>query len=168
MWEYLNTSQQKESPISREKKRRIGLTGPETRSRNGIERRRPLMYEDRILLVTATLGRWGETNGVVNTYLNLISQFRKRNMAVDVITYGPEDGKQTDGSVTITTRRPRLPVKVDEDLVLDSDLSMLGLSRELAKNDYDIVHSATPDLLGWLAVLTARSCDCPLVLQPVT
>ena len=118
---------------------------------------------DRILLVTATLGKWGETNGVVNTYLNLIYQFKKRDMVVDVLTYGPKDRTQKDKSVTITTRRPRVPLKVDADLILDTDFSLTTLSTTLSKNNYSLVHSATPDLLGWLAVLVARECDCPLV-----
>jgi len=118
---------------------------------------------NRVLLVTATLGKWGETNGVVNTYLNLIPQFKRKNIALDVLTYGPEDAVEEDGRITIRTRRPRVPVKVDEDLIIDSDFSLLGLSKELSENDYSVVHSATPDLLGYLALQVARNCDCPLV-----
>ncbi|MCE5271206.1 glycosyltransferase [bacterium] len=118
---------------------------------------------ERILLVTMTLGRWGETNGVEYTYRNLLPFFQAAGLGVDVVTYGPADSEERDGSLTFHVRRPRLPLGVDQDLKVDVTLLFSSFSKALTRTRYSIVQSGTPCPLGIAATIAARRSRCPLI-----
>lgn len=121
------------------------------------------MFTNGILLATNTLGKWGETNGVEYTYINLLKQFSKAEIKVDAVCYGPRDDIQKDGSVTVYIHKPRLPLRIDPSLQIDLAVGATGFARQIANNRYSIVHSATPDPLGNFAARVAARNDCPLV-----
>ncbi|MBW2992479.1 glycosyltransferase family 1 protein [Candidatus Woesearchaeota archaeon] len=118
---------------------------------------------ERILLVTNTLGKWGEINGVVYTYKNLIRYFKETKTKVDVITYGPENSYETHGTVTITVHKPTIPLQIDEKLWIDLGMELTDLKERFRKNKYTVVHSAVADPLGMMAADIAKENNCPLV-----
>ncbi|MCE5273150.1 glycosyltransferase [bacterium] len=119
--------------------------------------------EGRILLVTNTLGRWGETNGVEYTYRSLIEQFRHAALPLDVVTYGPHDAVESEGGLRFFTHRPRLPLRIDPTLWVDPLFRFSGLAAHLAQESYTLVHSGTPDPLGWFGARLAARQGVPLV-----
>ncbi|MBN2287761.1 MAG: glycosyltransferase, partial [Candidatus Glassbacteria bacterium] len=121
------------------------------------------MFEHGILLATNTLGKWGETNGVEYTYRNLLKEFNRARIQVDAITYGPRDNVERFGSVTVITHKPRLPLKIDPALRVDLCLGATAFARRITSRRYSLVHSATPDPLGDLAVKAAGRSECPVV-----
>ena len=117
----------------------------------------------KVLLVTNTLGQWGETNGIEYTYRNLLREFNSAGIPVDVLTYGPKDSFDGEGSVRVITHRPRLPVRIYSTLWIDLAVGASDIARRIYGSRYSVVHSATPDTLGMIAVKVAESCGCPLI-----
>lgn len=119
-------------------------------------------FSGRILLVTNTLGRWGETNGVEYTYNNLIPRFSKAGIPVDLIAYGAENSYEQFGSVNIFVYRPCIPARYDAELRVDINplFSYTKLGRQIANTPYSVIHSATPDTLGLFAWSIARRQHC--------
>jgi glycosyltransferase involved in cell wall biosynthesis len=117
----------------------------------------------RVLLVTNTLGKWSEANGVEYTYNNLLPLFSRYNVKCDVLTYGPNDRWERDGSVTTITHKPRLPLPIDPELRVDGLLHWTTLPGAVEIAYYDVVHCATPDPLGFLSARVAERCNAPLV-----
>ncbi|MBN1592179.1 MAG: glycosyltransferase family 1 protein [Candidatus Coatesbacteria bacterium] len=123
----------------------------------------------RVLLLSNTLGRWGDINGVEYTYNSLLPHFRKSGIQVDCVTYGPTESYFTDGIVSIRTHKPLWPVRIDPTLridpalLLDMNLHFTNLAREIYSKDYDVVHTATPDPLGMIGNRLAKERGTPLV-----
>ncbi len=122
-----------------------------------------------ILMVTNTLGYFGEINGVVTTYLNMIPEFKKLNVPIHFLTYGPENKIEKEGSVIIETWKTDIPVRIDPELTVDAGLAFLSRfpigerTKRLAKTEFSAVYSGTPCPLGWVAVGIARRQDLPLI-----
>ncbi|MBD3258441.1 glycosyltransferase [candidate division GN15 bacterium] len=117
----------------------------------------------RILVVAGYLGRFGETDGVVTTYRNLLPRLAERGIEADVLVYGPDDAVETVGSVTVVTHRPRVPIKIDPSRWIDLAIYQSKTSYELGKRQYDLVHSSSPDPLGLFALSMAKRSNSPLV-----
>ena len=117
----------------------------------------------KVLVVTNTLGKWKEANGVEYTYNCLLPLFARNNVECDVLTYGPADHMERDGSVTVITHKPRLPVRIDPELRVDGMLRWTTLPSVVESRQYDVVHCATPDPLGFLSARVAARCNAPLV-----
>ncbi len=115
----------------------------------------------KILLLCATMGNWGETNGIVTVMNNLIPHFKKTEHEVDIITYGPEDDKVQSENVTIITHKPRLPLQLDPNIIIDSTPLFSSTAFEARKKEYDIVNSWTPGPLGWLGVEISKTHQIP-------
>ncbi len=120
---------------------------------------------ERVLIITNTLGRWGETNGVEYTYNNLLKEFRKSNTRVDVLTLGCKDSIEEDGSVRIFTHRPRISVRYDVELRIDLNPMLVSspILKQISSNKYSIVHSGTPDTIGMFGWHIAKNNRCPKV-----
>ena len=117
----------------------------------------------RVLITVGFLGHYGETDGVVTTYRNLIPHLVRWGEHVDLVAYGPEDRIETDGRVRRITHRPRLPVRVDPARWVDGAFALTPLARELARRPYDLVQSSTPDPMGLWARAVARRHGAPFL-----
>lgn len=121
------------------------------------------LADGKILLLTNTLGCWGETNGVEYTCRSLIGQFRQSRTPLDVVAYGPRDSVEAEGTVCIYTHRPRLPLRIDTKLWIDPLFRYSALAKRLGRERYSLVHSSTPDPLGVFGARIAARQGCPLV-----
>jgi phosphatidylinositol alpha 1,6-mannosyltransferase len=117
----------------------------------------------RVLVTVGFLGHFGETDGVVTTYRNLIPHFARWGEDVDIVAYGPEDRVEREGRVRLIAHRPRLPLRVDPVRWVDPAFAFSALARELAGHRYDVVQSSTPDPMGLWARHVARRHRCPFV-----
>lgn len=117
----------------------------------------------KILIPVATLGNWGETNGIVTLFENLLSFFKDSEFKVDIVTYGPKQEKRVKENVTIITHKPQLPFRVDPNIFVDPFFSVSETARKLRHKDYDLVHSWTPGPLGWFGIEVAKFQDCPFI-----
>jgi phosphatidylinositol alpha 1,6-mannosyltransferase len=117
----------------------------------------------RVLMTVGFLGHFGETDGVVTTYRNLLPRFVRSGVPVDVVAYGPRDHVETDGHVRLFVHRPRVPLRVDPARWVDVAFGATRLARELGRLPYTVVQSSTPDPLGLWARGVARRQGCPLV-----
>ena len=117
----------------------------------------------KILILTANIGKFGETDGVVTTYQNLIKELDKLEIDTDVITYGPKDESEKKGTVTIFTHKSLIPFKIDPKRQFDFLIS-LGRSVKIANlRDYDIIISGTPDPLGFIGLNLAKKNKIPFL-----
>ncbi|MFH1071591.1 MAG: glycosyltransferase [Candidatus Glassbacteria bacterium] len=121
------------------------------------------MEKFKLLLVTNTLGKWGETNGVEYTYNNLLPFFRRDSIPCDVVTYGPADRTETTGSVTIHVHRPRVPLRIDPELTVDLAFGTSRAAGIIRSQHYDLAISAAPDPLGYAASRAASHGGYPLI-----
>lgn len=117
----------------------------------------------RIFIAVGNYGRWGETDGVVTTYQNLLPRFADSGVEVDAVTYGPDDDIEQIGPVTLYIHRPRLKVKVDPSRWIDFGLYRTRLAKLLFNRRYDLVQSSSPEMLGLLAKSLAENNHCPLL-----
>jgi len=117
----------------------------------------------RVLITVGFLGHFGETDGVVTTYRNLLPFFERRGPDLDVVAYGPEDRTEDHGRVRLHVHRPRLPVRVDPRRWVDLAFSQTALARTLARTPYSLVQSSTPDPMGLWARGVARRQAVPFV-----
>jgi phosphatidylinositol alpha 1,6-mannosyltransferase len=117
----------------------------------------------RVLITVGFLGHFGETDGVVTTYKNLLPRFVRWGVPVDVVAYGPEDHRETHGDVRLFVHRPRVPWRIDPARWVDVGFAATRLGRELARLPYTLVQSSTPDPLGFWAGGVARRHDTPFV-----
>jgi phosphatidylinositol alpha 1,6-mannosyltransferase len=121
-------------------------------------------FDAPVLLATNTFGRLGgEVNGVARTCQQLASSFRDAGVPLEILTYGSHDAVERDGCVTIRIHRPRLPVAIDPSLVVDPMFAFGSAAAAIARSDYSVVHSTTPDPLGRFAASFARGRNIPLV-----
>lgn len=117
----------------------------------------------KLLILTANLGKFGETDGVVTTYQNLIKELSQRNIDADVITYGPKDDSEKIGSVTIYTHKSLVPFKIDPSRQFDFLVSLGTSSLITSFRKYDCVISGTPDPLGFLGMSLAKKNKIPFI-----
>ncbi|MEA3329438.1 MAG: glycosyltransferase [Nanoarchaeota archaeon] len=122
---------------------------------------------DRVLLVPGYLGEFGEIDGEVIFYKNLIDQFEKHREKVDILYYGPED-KTIDsegGLIRHIQHRPRIPLVVDKvGRQIDFSLIWNNLETRLRPEEYSIVQTSTPDAMGlYLAKRIAKKNNIPMV-----
>lgn len=118
----------------------------------------------RILIAAGYLGNWGETDGVVTTYRNLIPRFEQAGIAADILSYGPSDKIERHGSVTLITHKPRIPVRIDPTRWIDLAIAFSETADLIRQNRYDLVQSSTPDPAGLFALNIARKQQCPMVM----
>ena len=117
----------------------------------------------KILILTANIGKFGETDGVVTTYQNLIKELSKLGVDADVITYAPKTSSEKKGSVTIYTHKSIMPFKIDPQRQFDFFIG-LGKSVKIANlRHYDIIISGTPDPLGFIGLNLARKNKIPFL-----
>lgn len=119
----------------------------------------------RVLLATNTFGLLGgEVNGVAYTCRNLIAQFRANGWPVDVLTYGtPERVVGLDASTRLYVHDPVNGFAIDPALRIDPFFAAGEIARKVRANAYALVHSTTPDPLGWFAASLAAAQSIPLV-----
>lgn len=116
------------------------------------------------MIIAGFLGKWGETDGVVTTYSNLLRNLTDRHRNIDILVYGPADDVDQIGNVRVITHKPRLPVKIDPARWVDLAVFASPSLRCLSRIPYDLVQSSTPDPLGLFGLSVARKSRCPLVL----
>ncbi len=123
------------------------------------------MNERPVLLATNTFGLLdGDVNGVAYTCRNLVRQFRQAGIAVDVLTYGTRETIYAPEDHTrILVHAPVNGVNIDPTLRVDPFIGMGRIAREVKATRYSLVHSTTPDPLGWLAADVAKKQGIPLV-----
>ena len=119
----------------------------------------------RILILTPTLGRYKETNGVAYTYSNLIPFFRElRDVQVDVVTYGTINSDESYGNLTVYTHKPINQIKLGNNLVTDLALvNKMNLKYPIMRRKYDLVHVVGPEFLGFLGIEVAERNKCSLI-----
>lgn len=124
-----------------------------------------LRREPPVLLATNTYGLLGgEVNGVAYTCQNLVEQFRQAGVRVDVLTYGtPERIEIQDDCVRLLVHDPVHGVNIDPALRVDPFFATGAIAREAAGTRYSLVHTTTPDPLGWFAARIAQRQSIPLV-----
>jgi len=118
----------------------------------------------RVLIAAGFIGKYGESDGVVTTYQNLLPRFIKAGDEVDLVAYGNEDSCEEYGPVRVIVHKPRIPLQVDPIRWIDGAVIQTGWLRELANRRYDVVQSSTPDTLGLWAYKLARKQNTPLLL----
>lgn len=102
-----------------------------------------------VLIATLTYGLFGETDGVANTFQNLVQEFNRKKLNIDILSYGPKTELIQEGTVTIHSHKPIFPLKFDVmPYYSDPLFSFSKTAKYLMNTKYDIVHSATPDFLG--------------------
>ncbi len=116
----------------------------------------------KLLAVASYLGYYGEIDGVVTIYKNLINQYKKENIDVDVLAYGPENKIIKDGKVRIIQHKPIIPISIDLDRKIDAALLFTNLKNKL-KGPYDIVESSTPGPMGYMAARIAKRDKAPFI-----
>lgn len=125
---------------------------------------RRLKFDAPVLLATNTFGLLnGEVNGVARTCQQLASCFRDAGVPLEVLTYGSDEGVQTDGCVTIRAHKPRPGLAIDPALRIDPLIGISRTAAELGRREYSLVHSTTPDPLGILAADIAARRKLPFV-----
>lgn len=117
----------------------------------------------RVLIAAANLGEFGETDGVVTTYQNLIPCFVRSGQKADFLAYGKEDKIEENGPVRIIIRKPRWPVKIDPSRWIDMSLSLFNSYRDVLEENYALVQSSTPCPMGLLVYKIARRSKCPFI-----
>ncbi len=117
----------------------------------------------RVLIGAANLGEWGETDGVVTTYQNLIPRFSRAEIKVDMIAYGPHDRIDRHGNLTVIIHKPRLPLKIDPSRWIDPGIHQSSNARMIYGQKYDVVQSSTPCPMGLFARRVARRNSVPLI-----
>ena len=117
----------------------------------------------KLLVAAGNLGYFGETDGVVTIYKNLIQRYKKEKIKADVVVYGPEDRIYKDGSVRIIEHKPIIPLRVDPAREIDVALLWDNLRHKL-KGPYDLVESSTPDSMGMMASRIAKRDKAPFII----
>ncbi len=117
----------------------------------------------RVLIAAANLGKWGETDGIVTTYGNLIPRFVKAGVRADIMAYGPEDSVEQHGDVRIIIHKPRIPVKIDPTRWIDMAIYQSSTAQMINQETYDLVQSSTPDPLGLYMLSMAKRNKCPFL-----
>jgi phosphatidylinositol alpha 1,6-mannosyltransferase len=117
----------------------------------------------RILIAAGYLGHYGEADGAVTTYRNLLPLFARSGLRVDIVAYGPEDRHEQRGDVHLYAHRPRVPVRIDSNRWVDLAFARSALARDLGRRPYALVQSSTPDPMGLWAQGLARRRGAPLV-----
>jgi glycosyltransferase involved in cell wall biosynthesis len=118
---------------------------------------------DRRLIIAGYLGKWGESDGVVTTYSNLIPHLATADCLFDILCYGPDDAIEKVGNVTIYIHKPRLRTKIDPSRWIDLGLPLSPLYRQVLRTRYSLVQTSAPETLGMLALHVARRNKCPFV-----
>ena len=117
----------------------------------------------RLLIAAGFIGRFGETDGVVTTYQNLIPFFVKAGIKADFVAYGDQDNMEKWGSVRVFSHRPRCPIKIDPIRWVDPALMLSGKIRRLSSRKYDLVQCSTPEFMGLWALKIARKNSSPMI-----
>jgi glycosyltransferase involved in cell wall biosynthesis len=118
-----------------------------------------------VLLATNTYGLLdGEVNGVAYTCRNFVRLFADAGMRVDVLTYGrPERIEVVDDRLRLLVHDPVNGFNIDPALRIDPFFATGAIAAEAAATTYSLVHTTTPDPLGWHAAGIAKKQNIPLV-----
>lgn len=118
----------------------------------------------RVLATVAFIGKFGETDGAINTYHRLGPYFQSLGASVDLVAYGPEDGLETIyPGVRLFCHKVRVPLPLDAERNVDPLVSFSPTARLIAKEPYQIVQTSSPDPIGLLAVATSRRLNIPMI-----
>lgn len=117
-----------------------------------------------VLFTTNTLGFFdGEVNGVAYTGQHLVRMFEEAGIETDVLTYGDRADVLRRGSVTIHVHDASRGLPIDPALKIDPFFAQGELARKIVSRRYEVVHTTTPDPLGWFSAEVARLSGAPLV-----
>lgn len=118
----------------------------------------------RVLAAVGYFGRFGETDGVITTYNNLVPLFEESRVELDILCYGPEDSiERLSDHVRVLTHRARVPVPIDPMRSIDPAIFVGPTIAEISKTRYDVVQSSAPDPTGLVALSVARRNNLPLI-----
>lgn len=125
---------------------------------------RAMKFDAPVLLATNTYGRLhGEVNGVAHTCRQLARCFNEAQIPLEIVTYGWDEGVETEGSVTVRVHRPRPGIAIDPALRIDPLVAFGASAREISRREYSLVHSTTPDPLGVFAADLASRRGLPFI-----
>ncbi|MBD3217238.1 MAG: glycosyltransferase [candidate division Zixibacteria bacterium] len=116
-----------------------------------------------LLVAAGYIGKFGETDGVVTTWHNLLQRLSRSDIQTTLIAYGPEDSVEKIGSATIITHRPRLAVKIDPIRWIDAGFFYTRTAHYINSQKFDLVQTSTPDPMGLAAVNHARRNGIPSI-----
>lgn len=118
-----------------------------------------------VLLATNTYGLLGgEVNGVAYTCRNFVRLLSAAGVRIDVLTYGrPERIEVVDERVRLLVHDPVHGFNIDPALRIDPFFAAGAIATEAAATSYSLVHTTTPDPLGWHAAAIARRQNIPFV-----
>ncbi|MBD3402387.1 glycosyltransferase [candidate division GN15 bacterium] len=120
----------------------------------------------RVLAAVGFFGKYGETDGVINTYRHLIPLFAGQSIQLDLMCNGPRDDLEILApGVRLIVHRPRIPFPLDTERLIDPLLLVEASStnRYVRNQHYDLVQSSTPDPTGFVALHYARRHAVPFV-----
>jgi glycosyltransferase involved in cell wall biosynthesis len=118
----------------------------------------------RVLATLGYFGRFGETDGIISTYSQLIPFFSRHNIKLDILCNGPEDAIETvDSGVQVISHRPRLKLPLDKERSIDPLLCLSYGGRLVMNRKYDLVQSSSPDPTGLAALQVARRQKLPFL-----
>lgn len=107
---------------------------------------------------------YDEVNGVANTFRYLAEYCRKNDRQLDIYAHSDtKDSVEEVGSVKIFRYKPVVPVDIYFDMIFDLKVPRLRLYKDFNKQEYDLVHTATPGSMGLNALIVSRINKIPLV-----
>ena len=114
----------------------------------------------KIALFTDT---YDEVNGVANTFRYLAEYCRRKGKHLDVYAHaGKGDSVEELDSVRIFRYRPAIPIQIYFDMIFDLKIPRVRVFEQCKKENYDLVHTATPGSMGLNALIAAHFLKIPL------
>ncbi|HOC42709.1 MAG TPA: glycosyltransferase family 1 protein [Thermoanaerobaculales bacterium] len=103
-------------------------------------------------------------NGVATTLHQLANWAGRLMLQLDIFAYARQGGPVEErGPVRIVRVRPRMPLRIYEDIDFDLAVPHRGLQKMGRGSSYDVVHCATPGSMGLNGLLVGRRTRAPLV-----
>ncbi|MBN1292158.1 MAG: glycosyltransferase family 1 protein [Candidatus Latescibacteria bacterium] len=116
--------------------------------------------QKKIALFTDT---YDQVNGVANTFKYLTQYSVKHNRRLDIYTHADgSDSIEERGTVRILRYKPTIPIDIYFDMIFDLKFPRFRILSECKKQNYDVIHTATPGSMGLNALIVAGS-DIPLI-----
>ena len=118
----------------------------------------------RVLATLGYFGRFGEADGVVSTYNQLVPLFGRSRVELDILCHGPEDGIETVAEgVRVITHRTRACIPLDQERPMDPLMGIGFGGRVVRGRRYDLVQTSSPDPSGLVGLQVARRQELPVV-----
>ena len=116
--------------------------------------------QKKIALFTDT---YDQVNGVANTFKYLTQYSVKNNRRLDIYTHSDSGDTIEDmGTVRILRYKPTIPIDIYFDMIFDLKFPRFRILSECKKQNYDVIHTATPGSMGLNALIAAGS-DIPII-----